>query len=157
MRNDASPCQTKPGKELTLPSISICLKWIPHEFDIVAMLANSGLCHPVLALAKLCRKMTSDEKRLKRLKRIINNPVPNGATLVCISRTWMAQSPPVSCRRKEFTNVCSEDQCGRVFRRDDDIINEYSKLLQQGCEKPMEPRPFPQNKKSKNVGSNEQR
>jgi hypothetical protein len=56
MRDNASPYQSKPGKEWTLPSISICLKWIPHEFDIVAMLAKNGFWHPALALAKLCRK-----------------------------------------------------------------------------------------------------
>jgi len=129
MCDDASPFQPKPGKELTFPSISICQKWIPHEFDIVAMLANSGLCHPVLALAKLCRKKTSGEKKLERLKRIIDCPVPNGATLVCVSRMWMAQSPPVSYLGKEFPDACSEYQCGRVFLRDDDVINECSELL----------------------------
>jgi hypothetical protein len=64
MRDAALPYQPKAAKWLTFPSISICQKWIPHEFDIVAMLANSDLGHPVLALAKLCRKKTSGEKKL---------------------------------------------------------------------------------------------
>jgi hypothetical protein len=53
---------TETGKELTFPGIFICPKWIPHEFDLVAMLANSGLCHPVPALSKLCRKKKSSKR-----------------------------------------------------------------------------------------------
>jgi hypothetical protein len=30
---------TNADKDLLFPSVSICQKWIPHEFDIVAMLA----------------------------------------------------------------------------------------------------------------------
>jgi hypothetical protein len=48
MRDEASPYQPTAGKELTYPSISISLNWILHEFDTVAMLANSGLCDSVL-------------------------------------------------------------------------------------------------------------
>jgi hypothetical protein len=55
MRDDALPYQPKPGKVLAFSSKSICQKWIPHEFDIVVMLANSGLCHPVLAFANFAR------------------------------------------------------------------------------------------------------
>jgi hypothetical protein len=40
MRDDVLPYQPKPGKGLTFPNISIWQKWVPHEFDIVAMLAN---------------------------------------------------------------------------------------------------------------------
>jgi hypothetical protein len=52
MRGAALPRQPKSGKELAFPSISICSKWIPHEFDIVTMLANSSFCHPVFGLVK---------------------------------------------------------------------------------------------------------
>jgi hypothetical protein len=106
----------------------------PHEFDLVAMLANSGLCHHVLALVKLYRKKTSGEKKLERLKRIIDCPAPNGATLGCVSRLWMAQSAPVSYRIKEFPNTCSEYQRGRIFLRNDDVINNCSELLRQDFE-----------------------
>jgi hypothetical protein len=88
------------------------------------MLTNSGLCHPVFALAKLCRKKKSGEKKLERLKRIIDCPVPNGATLVGVSRMWMAQKPLVSYRRKKFPEACSEYPCGRRFRPDHDVMNE---------------------------------
>jgi hypothetical protein len=57
MRDAALPYQPKPGKELAFPSISICSKWIPHEFDIVTMLANSRFCHPVFGLAKVYNEL----------------------------------------------------------------------------------------------------
>jgi hypothetical protein len=96
MRYDAPSSQPKWGNQLTVPSIYVCQKWIPHESDIVAMLANTGLCRAMLALARLCRKKTLSEKKMERLRQITDCPVPNGATLVCVWRMWMAQSPPVS-------------------------------------------------------------
>jgi len=42
--------------------------------------------------------------------------------------------PPVSYRRKEFPDGCSEYKCDRVFRRDDDVMKECSKLLRHDCE-----------------------
>jgi hypothetical protein len=75
MRDDASPFLPKPGKELTFPNIPICQKWIRHELDLVGMLANSGLRHPVLALPKLCGKKKPGKKKLQRLKRIKDSPV----------------------------------------------------------------------------------
>jgi hypothetical protein len=60
--------------------------------------------------------------------------VSNGATLVCVSRMWMVQSPPVSSRRKEFPDACSEYQCSCVFLRYDDVINACLELLRQDFE-----------------------
>jgi hypothetical protein len=71
---------------LTFPTICVCQKWIPHEFDIVTMLANNGLRHLVFGLSKLCRKKKPGEKKLERLKRLIICLLSNGTTLVSVSR-----------------------------------------------------------------------
>jgi hypothetical protein len=128
MRDDSPPSQPKSCKEFTVLSISICQKWIPDEFDIVTMLASSGLCHPVLALLRPCKKKKLREKKLERFRHIIDCPVPNGTTLVCVSRMWMAQFPLVSYLGKEFPDAHSEYHCGRVFLGDDKVIHGRSVL-----------------------------
>jgi hypothetical protein len=138
MRNDVSPYQPIIGTELRFSSISICQKWIPYEFDRVAMLANNDLRLPVLALVKFSRKKTSSEKKLKQLKSIIDRRAPNGVVLACVWRIWIVKSPPLSYHRKEFPDACSEYQCCRGILRDDDVINEYSELLRQDIESQWE-------------------
>jgi hypothetical protein len=111
MRDAGLPYQPKPVKEVTFPNIDFCQKWISYGFDIVTMLANSRLHHPVFALPKLCRKKKPRERNFDRLNRIIDCPVPNGVALVCVSRMWMAHSPSAPYLGKEFLSVCSEYHC----------------------------------------------
>jgi hypothetical protein len=134
MRDTRLPYQPKPVKEVTFLNIDFCQKWISYGFDIVTMLANSHLHHPMSALPKLFRKKKPCEKKLERLNRIIDCPVTNAAALVCVSWMWMAHSPSASYLGKEFLSVCSEYHCGCVFLQDDDVMKECSELLQQDFE-----------------------
>jgi hypothetical protein len=72
MRDAGLPYQPKPVKEVMFPNIDFCQKWISYGFDIVTMLANSCLHHPVSALPKLCRKKKLREKKLERFNCIID-------------------------------------------------------------------------------------
>jgi hypothetical protein len=99
------------------------------------MLANSRLRHPVLALAKLCTKKKPREKKLERLKRRIACPLPISVAPVCDLQMWLAQSPPMSQRRKEFPDVCSEYEFGCAFLRVEDTNNACSELLRQNFER----------------------
>jgi hypothetical protein len=71
------------------------------------MLAKSNLCHTVFALAKHCQKKQPGEKKLGQLKHRMDCPMRNEAVLVCVSRMWMAQSPPVSYLGKEIPSAYS--------------------------------------------------
>jgi hypothetical protein len=78
MRDNAARCQLRPKKGLTFPSIDIGLQWIPHEFDIAAMLANSSLSCLVFALPKLCRKKKLGEQKLERAQKHHRLPSAKG-------------------------------------------------------------------------------
>jgi hypothetical protein len=107
MGDDALPYEPKPENELTFPKIEVCQKWIPHEFDIVTMLAKNGLSCPVFALAKLCRKKKAGEKMRERLKSIIDCPVPKGpcSFLLC------------ECGGRNFLRGISQKEIPRPFLR----------------------------------------
>jgi hypothetical protein len=96
---------------------------------MITILENSGLRHPVLALAKLCMKRKRRQKKQQPFKQIIDCSVPNG--FVCVLRMCIAESPLMSSHRKEFPDVCPEYQCGCLVLREDDVINGCSELLRQ--------------------------
>jgi hypothetical protein len=56
MRGDALPWESKPGKEVTFPSINVSQKCAVHDLDIVMILANHGLRYPMFALPGLRRR-----------------------------------------------------------------------------------------------------
>jgi hypothetical protein len=69
MPDDALPDQLKPKTGLIFSSLDVCPQWIPHEFDIATMLANSSLSCLVFAPPKRYRKKKSGEKKLKRAQK----------------------------------------------------------------------------------------